>query len=188
MVSQLGWFSSRCGLSWDSGARRLHHLPVSLAFLGFKAIYPVCNWDGLGVYAIDSVNPRLLAQREWLVINSAILGRSCTYSLLEVVSRFTLKSVRIGSTPVLKIALPSSPLPEPLSHLGRPWRYSPLDLYAHMDDPLDHSSYIWVWKSEDVVYSLILLVTLGVEHMLRLWIPKLVLTVQASEAEMFKVG
>ena len=81
-------------------------------FLGFKAIYPVCNWDGLGVYAIDSVNPRLLAQREWLVINSAILGRSCTYSLLEVVSRFTLKSVRIGSTPVLKIALPSSPLPE----------------------------------------------------------------------------
>ena len=33
-----------------------------------------------------------------------------------------------------------------------------------MDDPLDHSSYIWVWKSEAVVYSLILLVTLGVEH------------------------
>ena len=61
----------------------------------------------------------------------------------------------------MKIALPSSPLPEPLSHLGRPWRYSPLDLYAHMDDPLDHSSYIWVWKSEAVVYSLILLVTLG---------------------------
>ena len=27
-----------------------------------------------------------------------------------------------------------------------------------------HSSYIWVWKSEAVVYSLILLVTLGVEH------------------------
>ena len=24
-------------------------------FLGFKAIYPVCNWDGLGVYAIDSL-------------------------------------------------------------------------------------------------------------------------------------
>ena len=46
---------SFCGLSWDSGARRLHHLPVSLAFLGFKAIYPVCNWDGLGVYAIDSL-------------------------------------------------------------------------------------------------------------------------------------
>ena len=23
--------------------------------MGFKAIYPVCNWDGLGVYAIDSV-------------------------------------------------------------------------------------------------------------------------------------
>ena len=33
-------------------------------------------------------------------------------------SRFTLKSVRIGSTPVLKIALPSSPLPAlPESHL-----------------------------------------------------------------------
>jgi len=27
---------------------------------------------------------------------------------------------------------------------------------------IDHSSYIWVWKSEAVVYSLILLVTLGV--------------------------
>ena len=51
-------------LSWDSGARRLHHLPVSLAFLGFKAIYPVCNWDGLGVYAIAR-SPRLLAQREF---------------------------------------------------------------------------------------------------------------------------
>ena len=33
---------------------------------------------------------------------------------------FTLKSVRVGSTPVLKIALPSSPLPElPESHWSR---------------------------------------------------------------------
>ena len=37
----------------------------------------------------------------------------------------TLKSVRIGSTPVLKIALPSSPLPE--------HRTGPLDSLAGLD-------------------------------------------------------
>ena len=37
---------------------------------------------------------------------------STTYKLGLVVLDSTLKSVRVGSTPVLKIALPSSPLPD----------------------------------------------------------------------------